>query len=182
VEHNLSNEIVSVLIRGDLHPRGIAQTLGNNHTSIARKLNDLLDGNVVDYRFEGKNKVYFLKRTIEARNAIIAAELHRQSTVLKAYPLLRGIFYVVQESHDINLAIIFGSYAKGLAHAESDIDLFIETSSEKIKGRVEKTNSLLSAKIGKFEKDDLIAREMIKDHVIIKGIEIYLDRIGFLRR
>lgn len=140
-----------------------------------------MDENVVDFRPEGKNKVFFLKRTIEARRAVVCAELQRQSRVLKEYPLLRGIFIAIQASPDIQLAILYGSYAKGLAHADSDIDVFIETDSAEIKGRIEARSPLLSVNVGRFDKEDLMVREIVKEHVIIKGIETYLDRIDFLR-
>ena len=74
VEQNLANEIVALLLQADLHPRGLAEKLQTNHMTIARKLCTLVDENVADYRTEGKNKVYFLKKSIEGRNAAIIAE------------------------------------------------------------------------------------------------------------
>jgi len=65
VEQNLSNEIIAILLLADLHPQGLADKLQTNHMTVARKLRGLVDENVVDYRVEGKNKVYYLKKSIE---------------------------------------------------------------------------------------------------------------------
>jgi predicted nucleotidyltransferase len=182
VEQNLTNEIVALLLNEDLHPRAIAERLKSNHATVLRKLRDLKSDNIVDFRPEGKNKVYFLKNSIEARNAAIIAEMYRQSLTVDRYPALRGIFRAVQEMPEIPLALLFGSYAKGLATKESDIDLFAETLSAAAKKQLEQRHSSLSVKIGNFDPDDLLIREIIKDHVIIKGVEAYFDKTGFYQK
>ncbi|WP_048114642.1 winged helix-turn-helix domain-containing protein, partial [Methanoculleus sp. MH98A] len=55
VEQNVSIKIVALLLRGDSHPRKLAKDLNVSHTTVLRRLKDLLDGNVVDFRIEGKN-------------------------------------------------------------------------------------------------------------------------------
>ena len=37
-------------------------------------------------------------------------------------------------------------------------------------------------KIGAFDTKDLLIREMMKDHIIIKGVEVYYEGPGFLKR
>gem|GEM_PF-5749973 len=63
VEHNVSIQIIALLLRGDSHPRKLAKDLGISHTTVLRKLRVLLDGNVVDFRTEGKNRVVSLSIT-----------------------------------------------------------------------------------------------------------------------
>jgi predicted nucleotidyltransferase len=181
VEQNLTNEIVATLLREDLHPRAIADRLATNHVTVLRKLRDLEQVNVVDFRTEGKNKTYTIKRSIEGRSAAMIAELYRQSMVISRYPVLRGIFQAVYEMPDISLAILFGSYAKGLATKESDIDIFLETIDPDRKKQLEQKHSLLSVKTGRFDMDDLLIREIMKDHVIIRGVELYFERTGRFR-
>ena len=62
---------------------------------------------------------------------------------------------------------------------DSDIDIYIETTSQKIKEDVQKIYDLISVKIGKFNPDDLLIKEIIKNHVIIKGGEEYYEKIRF---
>ena len=172
---NLTNETILLLEREDLHARALAGLLQANHITLGRKLMDLRKDNIVDFRMEGKNKVFFLKRTIEGRNAAIAAEIYRQSLVLSRYTVLRGTFRNIQKMPDITLSLLFGSYAKSLAKSDSDIDVFIETMDNNVKKEVEKYHSALSVKIGPFDRSNFLIREIMKDHVIIKGFEVYFD-------
>ena len=180
VEQNLSNEIIHLLMKGDLHLRGLAEKLQTNHMTVSRKLRDLVKENIVDYRAEGKNKVYFLKKSIEGRNAAMIAEIYKQSRIISRYPVLRGVFASVTKLTGVHLALLYGSYAKGLATKESDIDIFIETLDGDIKKQLEQRHASLSVKIGTFDPSSPLIREIIKDHVIIRGVEEYFDKTEFI--
>lgn len=182
VEQNLTNEIVAILLQTELHTRGIAEKLRTNHMTIARKLHRLVDENIADCRTEGKNTVYFLKKSVEGRNAAMIAELYKQSRVVSTYPVLRGIFQSVQEMREIPLALLYGSYAKGLPTKDSDIDIYIETLDGNAKKQLEQRHSLMSVKIGVFDPESLLIREIIKDHIIIRGVEVYFERTGFFEK
>jgi predicted nucleotidyltransferase len=182
VEQNLINEIVALLIKEDLHTRAIAEQLGSNHATVLRKLRDLTEDNIVDFRREGKNKVFTLKRTIEGRNAAIIAEVYKQTVVVARYPVLRGIFLAVREMPEIPLALLYGSYAKGTAKKGSDIDIYLETSDSRKKKQLEQKHSSLSVKTGEFDTKNLLIREIMKDHIIIRGIEVYFDKTGFFEK
>jgi predicted nucleotidyltransferase len=169
-------EIILELIKGQNHIRGLAQLLKVNHMNILRKVNFLLKNNVVDYKLEGKNKTYFLKETIEARSYIFLAENYKILTLLEKYPLLRNILAKIQKNDKIKMAILFGSFAKGIANEKSDIDIYVETNDKKIKKELESIDSRLSIKIGEFSKENLLIKEIIKNHVIIKGIEEYYEK------
>lgn len=170
-DYNL--EIVRKLLRSEGHIRSIAVQLGINHMMIVRKMNELLKKNVVDFKQEGKNKVYFLKDSVEARMHVLMAEEYALVRVLKKYPALRKVVENVHRNGKIKLALLFGSYAKGLAKKESDIDLFVETKDQTLKKELQMLNSKLSVKIGKFDKGNLLVDEIKKNHVIIKGFEKY---------
>lgn len=176
VVQNRTNEIIRLLIQGPLHVRGIADTLEASHVSISRRLQDLVQDNVLDFTLEGKNKVFFLKKTLEARNAVLIAEIDHQSRAIARYPVLRGVIRKVLEIPDLRLALIFGSYAKGTAHDESDIDLFIETQDRAIRKALEAYHSRISVKIGPFDPENPLIREMMQSHVLITGVEEYLAK------
>ncbi|MEK6952532.1 MAG: nucleotidyltransferase domain-containing protein [Nanoarchaeota archaeon] len=172
-------EIVDELMRGSNHVRSIAKKLKINHMAIVRKIKELEKENVVDYKEEGKNKKYFLKNTIEARNCMIITENYKLTQLLKKYPVLRGIVEKIQKDNRFKLAIFFGSYAKGIAKLESDIDIYIETNDLEIKKELSRFDTKLSIKIGKYEKSNLLIMEIEKNHVIIKGAEIYYEKNKF---
>ena len=79
---------------------------------------------------------------------------------------------------DSKLIILFGSYAKNIAKPESDIDIYLETEDQNIKKKTEEINSKLSVKIGAFNKDSLLIKEIIKNHVILKGAERFYEQLS----
>jgi predicted nucleotidyltransferase len=147
--------------------------------TIRNKLVILKEENVVDFKKEGKNKIFSLKRSIEARNYLIIAELYKQSKAIETYPILRGIIHEALKIPDVCLVLLFGSYAKGTAHEESDIDLFIETRDIHVKKDLEKRYSMLSVKTGIFDRESPLIREIQRDHIIVKGVEDYFERLHF---
>ncbi len=169
-------EIISKLINSKNHIRGLAKNLNTNHTLIVRKMNELEKNNVVDYKQEGKNKVYFLKNNNESRLYVIMTEVYKLLLLQKKHPKLRNIIDKIQKNKKINLAILFGSYAKGLSKKDSDIDIYIETEDRKIKQEIEMINSKISVKIGLYDKTNLLIKEIEKDHTIIKGFESYYEK------
>jgi predicted nucleotidyltransferase len=80
------------------------------------------------------------------------------------------------------LALLFGSYAKGLEKDDSDSDLYIETKSKKTKEELESSDTRLSIKIGDYNQQSSLAKEIEKNHVIIKGVERYYEKTGFFNK
>ena len=172
-------EVVVSLLQGGTHPRLLAKKLGVNHMTINRRFKDLLDANVVDYTEVGKNKTYFLKKNIEAREYVFMAEHYQLIKAVDEHPQLRRVIEKIQSDRRIPLAVLFGSYAKGVEKETSDIDIHVETKSRKVKEELESLDDNLSIKIGEFNKDSLLAKEIEKNHVIIKGVEDYYEKTEF---
>ena len=146
---------------------------------IVRKIKELQEENVVDYKKEGKNKTFFLKKTAESRLYIFTGEHYKLLKTLKKYSSLRNIIEKIQSNKKIKLAILFGSYAKGTATKDSDIDIYIGTKDRQLKKELSMINSKLSIKIGKYDKEDNLIKEIEKNHVIIKGVGIYYEKNKF---
>ncbi len=173
---NLELDIVELLLNTDNHVRGIAKKLNESHSTILRKLNNLKKKNVVDSRKEGKNKIFFLKKNFISRTYILQAELHKLIKLLHRNPELSVIFEEIVRKTDAKLIILFGSYAKGSAKKGSDIDIYIETMSRSIKKSVEEIHSKINVKIGKFDIKSPLIKEIIKNHIIIRGIEEFYEK------
>lgn len=171
--------IVLNLLKKPNHIRGLSKDLKTNQTTIARKLKELKNDNVVDYKQEGRNKVYFIKNALEAREYVFISEHHKLIQTLRKYPVLRKIIKKIKNHPKIKLSILFGSYAKGLAHKDSDIDIYIETESKEIKKQIENINTKLNVKIGKYNKNNILIKEIEKNHIIIKGVETYYEKNEF---
>ena len=169
----ISYNVVSVVQKNAVHIRGIAKILQTNQTTVARKVHELEDMNVLDSRQEGKNKVCFIKDSLEAKDYLKIVEHDKLIELLRNRPLFRKIVQAINENERIKLAIIFGSYAKNTAGKDSDIDIYVETSDMNIKKKLELIDTRISVKIGEFNTKNLLIKEIMKDHVIIKGIDRY---------
>jgi predicted nucleotidyltransferase len=168
-DYNL--EIVLTLLQEKEHIRGIAKKLGTNHMLIVRKMRELSNANIVDFVQEGKNKTYFLKKTAEARSCVLMAENYKVLQTLEKYPSLRAIIEKLQRDERIRLALLFGSYAKNTANKRSDIDIFIETNDKALRNELVMVDSKLSLKIGNYERESAVIKEIERSHVVIKGAE-----------
>lgn len=172
-------QILESLMKSENHIRELARILGTNQTTIARKVQELSQENIVDFKMEGKNKVFFVKKSLEARHFVYQVENYKLLRILNKYPQLRRIIEQIQKNNKIDLVILFGSYAKSTVNKESDIDIYIDTENLKIKEEVELIDSKISVKIGKFNNDSLLIQEIIKNHIILKGFEEYYDQNRF---
>ena len=170
------HEIILALLRGENHGRGIAKMLNLNHMSVSRTLSELRKRNVVDWREEGKNKVYFFKIGVESRVAINIAENYKLTQTLEKYSNLRNIIEEIQRNHNIKLAILFGSYAKGLAKESSDIDIYIESEDQSIRHKLKIIDARVSAKLGNYDSNNILIKEIEKNNFIIKGVEDYYEK------
>jgi predicted nucleotidyltransferase len=176
-DYNL--KIIENLLIKQNHIRGLAKDLHTNQTTIARKIQELYDENVVDFVIEGKNKKYHLKKTLEAKQHACILEQHKLIDLLNKYPFLRMIVEEIKKNNKIHLALLFGSYAKGLAKNDSDIDVYIETTDLKLKHEIEKIHTKLSVKIGVYDPNNLLIKEIGKNHIILKGTEDYYEKNQF---
>ena len=177
--NNIELEIILVLLRSKTHLREIARILKEPHSTILRKINELLKENVLDYKREGKNKVFFIKNNLKAKNYVYSAEIHKLNKILKKHPELSIIFEDIKKNFSKGMIILFGSYSKGNPKNDSDIDIYLETNDNKLKNKVKELNSKLSVKIGKFDVKSLLIKEIIKNHIIIRGLEEFYAKNEF---
>ena len=176
-KRNIDLEIIESLLKKESHIRGIAKKLNESHSTIFRWLNQLKTENIVDSRIEGRNKVFFLKKNILARNYVLKAEVNKTMKLLGKYSALSIIFEEILNKTNEKLIVLFGSYAKGLAKTDSDIDIYIETTSRNVKVLVEGIHSRINVKMGSFNIRSPLIKEIIKDHVIIRGFEVFYEQL-----
>ena len=180
-KNNLELEIVLVLLKNKTHLREIARILNESHSTILRKIDELSKENVLDYKKEGKNKVFFIKNNLKAKNYVYSAEIHKLNILLRKHPELAIILEDIKKEFSKGMIILFGSYAKGIPKKDSDIDIYLETNDNNIKTRMKEINSKLSIKIGKFDTKSLLIKEIIKNHIIIRGLEDFYERVEFFK-
>jgi len=180
--NDIGLEITLVLIKGKSHLREIARTLKKPHATVLRKLNDLVNMQILDYKIEGRNKVFFIKNNLNSKNYVYSAEIYKLSKLIEKYPELGVIFEDIKKSLPKLMIVLFGSYAKGIEKRESDIDIYIETANNSIKEKIKGINSKINVKIGKFDTTSLLIKEIIKNHVILRGVEQFYEKSRFFEK
>lgn len=179
--NDIDSEIILLLITGESHLRDIARRLNKSHSTVMRKLNCIVKENVLDYKTEGKNKVFFIKNNLQARNYVFNAERYKFIKLIKKYPEIGVIVDGILKKSGESLILLFGSYAKFTAKNDSDIDIYVGTNNRKAKEDIESVNSKINVKIGSFDKKSGLVKEIIKNHVILMGVEEFYEKTGFFR-
>ncbi len=173
--------VLDLLKNRENHIRGMAKNLETSHTTILRKINELLRENILDYVWGGKNKVFRLKRNLPAKNCIYMAEHYKLRRLFEEYPSLRITLQDVLAEVPSGLAIIFGSYARFEAGKDSDIDLFIETNDAEVRKRISLIDKRINVKTGALDPSNKLATEIIKNHAIVRGVEEFYEKIRFFK-
>ncbi|MBU0530053.1 MAG: nucleotidyltransferase domain-containing protein [Nanoarchaeota archaeon] len=177
--YNQDLEAILALLNGKKHLRSMAKNLDMPHATLLRKLNRLVEENAIGFFREGKNRIFFIKNTIQARNYVYNAERYKLMRLVGNYPELGIIIEDVIRKTEEKPIVLFGSYAKFNAKKDSDIDIYVETESRKTKDLIEQIHSKIMVKIGIFDKKSPLIREIIKNHVILKGVEEFYEKTGF---
>ncbi|MBS3074068.1 nucleotidyltransferase domain-containing protein [Candidatus Pacearchaeota archaeon] len=157
--------------------RDIAKRLKLNQKTVANMLNELEREDILKYSREGKNKYYFLnKLNPHIREIIKLVEVGRKIRFLEKNSKLKDLFNKLEERAS-GMVLIFGSYASGKSNDKSDLDVFVIGSIKDIKDLEDlyniKINIVKSIK-NKFDKNEIFINEIIKNHIILKGIEEYI--------
>jgi predicted nucleotidyltransferase len=169
-------EIVEELRKEPKHIRLMAEELNLIPSTVMRTIKQMEKENIVDFKKEGKNKKYALKETPEARNYLIMTEQYKFLKVIQNAKI-RKITKELIEQTTGELIVLFGSYAKGTDRKESDIDIYIETENKELKEKLSKISEKLSLKIGKLDKDNLLTKEIIKNHIIVQNTDRFYQLI-----
>ena len=172
-------EIILQLLREPSHVRDLSKKIQQPPATISRKLPYLVKENILDFKTQGKNKSFFLKKNLQSRSFIYKAEHHKLIKAAKEYPKLSIILDSILKNTKEKLIVLFGSYAKFSAKKYSDIDIYIETANKKTKEEIESINSKIKVKIGEFNLESNLIKEIIKNHIILKGVEEFYERTKF---
>ncbi|MBU1203535.1 MAG: winged helix-turn-helix domain-containing protein [Nanoarchaeota archaeon] len=176
---NLDSEIIQFLLRQEYHIRGLAKALNESHSTILRKLDKLVKKDVLDSKKEGKNKIFFIKKNIISKNYILQSEISKLTSLINKYPELMVVLEEISRKVDEKLIVIFGSYAKLKVKKDSDIDVYIETTNRNIKQLVEGIHPKINVKIGLFDLKSNLIKEIIKNHIIVRGFEELYEKEQF---
>lgn len=176
---DLDFEIMLLLLKGENYLRGTAKQLNESHSTVLRKLNKLVKENVLDYKIEGKNKVFFIRKNLQAKNYVFNAERYKLLKLLKKHPELSVVIEDILKKCKERLIVLFGSNAKFTEKKDSDIDVYVETRSRKVKEELESVHSRIKVKIGNFNTNSQLIKEIIKNHIILRSVEEFYEKTKF---
>ena len=181
--HNKYFEILKQFLgdyTGEIYGRELVDKISLSQKGIALALEELEAKSILKSRKEGSLKHYGLNLEYsEIRDIIAVTEITRKTQFLAQHRKLAYLF-----KHDERIIGIFGSYAKGIQKADSDIDIFII--GKKIAGDHDKEGKKLDLNISmKYfsrsswikllkEKNNLL-KEIVTYHVILFGVEEFIN-------
>ncbi len=158
----------------------VAKKLKMNQKTVANVLNFLEKQNILKYSTEGKNKYYFLnKLNPQIPDILKILEIGRKNNFFDKYPKLKELFIALEKRAE-GILVIFGSYANFTSNEKSDLDVFVMGKIREIRDLEEKYTikiNVVKSNREKFNKDDVFIKEIIKNHIILKGVEEFIELI-----
>lgn len=129
----------------------------------------------------GKIKIYKITPSFISREYLLLTENYKKIAFLEKNIIIKEIVEKI-ESYIDGISLIFGSYAKGTYKKDSDLDIFVAGSYKK--NEINKISNLYNIEINikqydltAFENNlhkDIFLREILDNHIIIKGTEEFL--------
>ena len=163
-----------------IYGREIARKLKMNQKTVSNLLNKLEKDNILKFTQEGKNKYYFFnKLNPQTKEIIKLIEIKRKIRFIEKYKKIRELFEKLEQKTQ-GILIVFGSYANFSSHEKSDLDIFVMGKIQELKDLEQlynlKINAVKSDK-NKFNANDSFIKEVIKNHIVLKGTEEFIDLI-----
>ncbi|MBU2560964.1 MAG: nucleotidyltransferase domain-containing protein [Nanoarchaeota archaeon] len=147
-------------------------------------LQDLEKRGILGSKTVGKNKMYGLVPTILAKEYVLLAENYKTIQLLERQQVIKDLVEKLLPAIK-GVAMIFGSYSKGLQKKDSDLDILVVGTCDRKK--VRELSRLYGLEISvkqyapeifwkKLHKDILI-KEVLDNHVLLSGREGFIDKV-----
>ena len=168
---------------GEYYIREVQKLLGVSSRTAFITLAKLETAGILTSTIKGKIKVYSIKKSIFSRDLFVLTEQYKKIRFTEEHPLITELLEKIDTSVE-GIVIAFGSYVKGIQKDDSDLDLFIVGIYDKERIASISTMYGLNVSIKHyplsiFEKElhtDILLKEIVHDHVVLRDAE------GFVRR
>ena len=184
----ITNNIFKILTlyRSDysssLHIRAMAKLMETSHVALLPYLKHLEKLKILNSENAGRNKQYTLnKDNILTKYYLMTTEELVTIDYLEKTFLIKKLAEHLNTLDISNPLILFGSYAKGYATEESDIDLFgIGKLTETLQTHIKKFEAVYGKKINLktataenfnagLRSGDILIREVVANHIVISN-------------
>ncbi len=170
----------------------IAKNLNEYYSYVHRKVNMLIKDGVILKDEVGKSYLCSLNLKNEKALALIQlTEIEKKDEFFSEKKdlqlILRDLVKSIESQINPVSIVLFGSYAKGNATEESDIDVLLIS---KTKSEIDKITKEIYAKYGKEinviimtptefkkQKDKVVIKEIIKNHYVLYGAESFINLV-----
>lgn len=166
--------------------REVQKMLGISSRTAMLALAGLEESGILVSRPRGKIKTYRINDSVLARELFVLAEQYRRIQFFGDHPLIREILEKA-DGHIPRIAVVFGSYAKGTHRDGSDLDLFMVGKHDE--GAIKEIGKTYGVEVSTkgyplriFRSrinEDILLREIVGNHVVVKGTEAF---VGAVRR
>lgn len=161
-----------------IYGRDISKKLRMNQKTVSNILNKLEKEHVLKFSIEGKNKYYSLNKfNPNIKEIIKLIEINRKIRFINRYKKFIELFNRLESRTD-GILILFGSYANFSSDEKSDLDILIIGKNQEINDLEELYNiklNLVKITKKKFNKEEILIKEIIKNHIILKGVEEFIE-------
>jgi len=180
-------QIISLFTNGfdrEYYIREVERLLKISPRTAQLILEDLESKGILESKVKGKIKSYKLKINELSKRYFTFVEQYKSIALLEKDLLVKEIIEKI--SPFINgMGVIFGSYAKGIAHKESDLDIFVvgDYEKEEIKRVSRNLGIEISIKcypLKTFENNvhkDILLKEVLKHHIVFKNSEPFIQKV-----
>jgi len=180
-------QIISLFTNGfdrEYYIREVEKLLKISPRTAQLILEDLENKGIIESKVRGKIKSYKLKINELSNRYLTFVEQYKSISFMEKNLLVKEVIEKI--SQFINgIGIIFGSYAKGISNKESDLDIFVVGDYEK--EEIKKVSRNLGIEISikcyplkTFEKNinhDILLREVLKNHIVFKNTELFIQKV-----
>ena len=165
----------------DYYIREVGKLLKISPRTAQLILDGLENRGILESKIKGKIRAYTLKRNALSQKYIMFAEQYKAIAFLEKSLIIKEIIEKISPSIK-GIGIVFGSYAKGAANKDSDLDIFVagECNKKEIK-KISKTYDIeISVKhypLKIFERNfanDVLLKEILKNHTIFLNLEQFV--------
>ncbi len=169
-----------------MHLRAIARETGVDVKAVQLQLKRLEKMNILSSVLKGRNKEHRLNLSNSlAKYYMVMAETFACIGYLRRNFLIKKIVDEIANKID-GVIVLFGSFAKGQATKDSDVDIFVISEKKPNRLVIEEAGSLVARVIsmksmsrnqfmrGLADKDPLV-NEIISNHITLKGMDEFCD-------
>lgn len=191
-EYNINQTTLKILglyandYNKSLHLRQIAREIGVDVKAVLMQLKRLEQANILSSAVKGRNREYTLnKGNIITRQHMVMAEIFASARYLQDNFLIKKVASEIGPLAD-GPVLLFGSFAKGQANKDSDIDLFFITDKKIDRKAIIEISRLLDRDInvqsagksrfleGLYSQEPLMM-EVVANHIVLKGADEFCD-------